>query len=64
MSHVPIKYLTRQDVEKMAEDYGLGSFARQALLEADFLGVPVRFLLVGNKKLVVQKVNTDITKEH
>lgn len=54
MSHMPIKYLNRSDVEKMAKEAGLGSFAQLALLEADFLGKPVRFLLIGKNKLVVQ----------
>ena len=58
VGHMPIKYLTRVDVEKMAEEAGMASFARLALLEADFLGVPVRFLMVG-KKLFVQKVSDE-----
>lgn len=62
MSYVPIKVLTRAQVEKMAEDAGMSSFARLALLEADFLGTPVRFLMVG-KQLVVQKVSENNFKD-
>lgn len=56
MTHMPIKVLSREQVEELANEAGMGSFARQALLEADFLGTPVKFLLVGNNKLVVKKV--------
>jgi hypothetical protein len=56
MTHVPIKTLTREEVEKMAEDHGMGSFARQALLEADFMDCKTRFLLVGDDRLVVQRI--------
>ena len=53
---MPIKYLTREEVEEIAEEAGMGSFARQLLLEADFLGEPVRFVLKGGK-LSLQKIN-------
>ena len=56
MTHVPIRTLTREEVEEMAEEHGLGSFARQALLEADFMDCEVRFLLVGDSQLALQRV--------
>lgn len=55
MTHVPFKHLTREEVEELAEDAGMGSFARQALLEADFMDSPVRFLMIGDQ-LLVQKI--------
>lgn len=55
MTHMPIKYLTREEVEEIAQEAGMGSFARQLLLEADFIDGPVRFVLIGNK-LSLQKV--------
>jgi len=56
MTHIPIKVLTREEVEEMANEAGMASFARQALLEADFMDCQVRFLLVGGTQLALQKI--------
>lgn len=52
MTHIPVKVLTRAEVEELANDAGMGSFARQALLEADFMDHPTRFLMIGDQLLV------------
>ena len=56
VTYVPVRELTREEVEEMAEEGGLASFARQALLEADFMDCKVRFLLIGDNQLALQKV--------
>jgi len=56
MSYIPTRVLSRKEVEKLADEAGMGSFARQALLEADFMDGNVRFLLVGDNQLVLQKI--------
>jgi len=55
MTHIPVKHLSREEVEKLAEDAGMASFARQALLEADFMDCQTRFLMIGDR-LIVQRI--------
>ena len=55
MTYIPTRILTREEVEEMANEAGMASFARQALLEADFMDCQTRFLLVAGK-LLVQRI--------